>query len=91
MLNGYDIGRYVGEEMTIKLIDPNDYLAVTPNYPRRHVENEEIEEHCQKLAENGIIEESTSPWNNPILLMKKKSSKEGEKPKTRVVHDLRAT
>ena len=87
----HDIGRYIGEEMTIKLIDPNDYPAVTPNYPRSHAENEEIEEHCQKLAENGIIEESTSPWNNPILLMKKKSSKEGEKPKTRVVHDLRAT
>lgn len=43
--------------------------------PYRHlpqVQQDEAERHIQQMREQGIIEESMSPWSSPIVLVKKK-------------------
>jgi len=41
-------------------------------YPLSHAEHEAIEEHIKKMEKEGVIEESTSAWNSPVILVKKK-------------------
>jgi hypothetical protein len=48
----------------------------------------EIEKQVTKLANEGIIEESSSPWNSPLLIVPKKADASGE-VKWRVVIDFR--
>lgn len=80
----HDIGRFNGDEMKIKIRE-GEFPAAKPNYPKSKAENDELEGHVEILFQNGIIEESTSPWNNPIMMMKKKNGKK------RLVNDFRAT
>jgi hypothetical protein len=48
----------------------------------------EIEKQVDKLLEEGIIEESNSPWNSPPLVVPKKTDASGEK-NWRIVVDFR--
>ena len=48
----------------------------------------EVEKQVQKLLQEGIIEESSSPWNSPMLVVPKKMDACGQQ-KFRVVVDYR--
>jgi hypothetical protein len=48
----------------------------------------EMEGQIQNMLRKGVIEESTSPWSSPVILVPKKS-KDG-KPKYRFCVDFRA-
>ena len=48
----------------------------------------EMEDQVQNMLRKGVIEESTSPWLSPVILVPKKS-KDG-KPKYRFCVDFRA-
>jgi len=77
----HDIGRYNGGEMVIEV---TSRIPVTrPIYRRSQFEMEEIEKQNQILLKTGIIEESSSPYNNPIMSVKKKNGK------IRLVNDFR--
>lgn len=54
-----------------------------PIYRRSQAEMDEIEEQNQLLLEAGIVEESNSPYNNPIMAVRKKNGK------IRLVNDFR--
>ncbi len=58
-------------------------------FRRSNWENEQIDKHIAKLLKNGIIEPSTSPYNSPIFLVKKKGLDAEGKVKQRVVSDFR--
>ena len=48
----------------------------------------EVDKQLKKLLQEGIIEESNSPWNSPILLVPKKLDDSGQQ-KFRCVVDYR--
>jgi hypothetical protein len=48
----------------------------------------EVEKEVDKLLKEGIITESNSPWNSPLLIVPKKAHDNGEK-KWRLVVDFR--
>lgn len=76
-----DIGRFTGDEMTIEL---SSKIPVTkPIFRRSPAEMEELESKNKDFLDAGIISESTSPYNNPIMLIKKKNGK------SRMVNDFR--
>lgn len=53
-------------------------------------ESEEIERQVQKLLKDGIVEHSKSPYNSPLLLVKKKALNNPNKPQTyRLCTDFR--
>lgn len=56
------------------------------NYRMPESQKEEINSQIKRMLDDGIIQHSTSPYNNPILLVPKKS--DGEK-KWRLVIDFR--
>ena len=67
--------------MTIEL---SSKIPVTkPIFRRSPAEMEELESKNKDLLDAGIISESTSPYNNPIMLIKKKNGK------SRMVNDFR--
>lgn len=41
-------------------------------YPLSHAEHEEIDRQVEQMEKQGVIEESTSAWNSPVILVKKK-------------------
>lgn len=51
-------------------------------------QKEIVNEEVKKMLKNGIIKESNSPWNSPLLVVPKKSSSDGQK-KWRIVVDFR--
>ena len=66
-------------------IDTGDSQPIRKRFYRVSPEHKrEIERQCDELVSNGIITESDTLWNSPVLLVKKKS---GE---FRMVVDLRA-
>lgn len=58
-----------------------------PNYKTIHSQGEEIENQIGKMLKDNVIEPSISPYNNPILLVPKKS--EDNTKKWRLVVDFR--
>lgn len=58
-------------------------------YRLPHSQQEEIHTQIKKLEDNDIIESSRSPWNSPLLLVRKKMDNSG-KQKFRIVVDFRA-
>ncbi|GBN24594.1 Retrovirus-related Pol polyprotein from transposon 297, partial [Araneus ventricosus] len=65
-----DVGRC---NMTQHRINTGDQPPIK-QYPRRLplARKEEAEHLVQEMVDNGIIEESSSPWASPIVLVKKK-------------------
>ncbi|KAF0721999.1 Retrovirus-related Pol polyprotein, partial [Aphis craccivora] len=58
-------------------------------YRLPHAQQDEINMQIKKLEDNDIIEKSRSPWNSPLLLVRKKIDNSG-KQKFRIVVDFRA-
>lgn len=54
-----------------------------------HSQQQVVEEEIQKMLDNDIIEEASSPWSSPVLLVPKKADENGQK-KWRLVVDYRA-
>lgn len=54
-----------------------------------HSQQRVIDEEIQKMLHNDIIEEASSPWSSPVLLVPKKADANGQK-KWRLVVDYRA-
>jgi len=68
-----DIGAYTGEDRMS--IDTGDSPPVNiPPYRKSHTERQVLREYIQKFLKLGIIEESTSNYASPILLVKKKEA-----------------
>lgn len=51
----------------------------TRPYRLPEAQKAEIEREVEKLLDEGIIEESISPWNSPLLVVPKKTDASGEK------------
>lgn len=64
----------------------------TPVYTRPYrlpqIQKEEIKKQIQQMIKDDIIEETRSEWNSPLLVVPKKSDKDGNR-KWRVVVDYR--
>lgn len=73
----HDIGRFTRESMHIEL------SSKIPVYRRSKSEQEELEEENEKFLKNDRVEESISPYNNPVMTVKKKNGKK------RIVNDFR--
>ena len=56
-----------------KIHVPADTIPInTPQYRIPFAAKKLVEDHTKKMLDAGIIEECASPWNSPILLIKKK-------------------
>jgi hypothetical protein len=51
-------------------------------------QKEEIDRQVRQLLEDGVITQSESPWNSPLLIVRKQPGPDG-KPKWRMVVDFR--
>lgn len=54
-----------------------------------HSQKQIVEEEIEKMLKNDIIEEASSPWSSPVLLVPKRADENGQK-KWRLVIDYRA-
>jgi transposase InsO family protein len=50
----------------------DDIAKKIRQYPLSHAEHEEIDRQVKEMEKQGVIEESTSAWNSPVILVKKK-------------------
>ena len=57
-------------------------------YRLPYAHRDEVNKQVGKLLDEGVIQSSKSPWNSPLLLVPKKSGKDGEK-KWRLVVEFR--
>ena len=69
-------------------IEPGTEPINTRPYRLPEAQKEEVKRQVQKLLQEGIIEESNSPWNSPILVVPKKTGASGQQ-KFRLVVDYR--
>ena len=54
-------------------IDTGSKRPIKQNaYQWPHAEKQVIQEEIDKMLEQGVIQESTSPWTSPVVLVKKK-------------------
>ncbi|KAJ8709933.1 hypothetical protein PYW07_009299 [Mythimna separata] len=60
----------------------------TKPYRLPYAQKAEVDKQIQKMLDDGIIEESRSPWSSPLLLVPKKQDSNGLK-KWRIVIDYR--
>lgn len=74
-------------EHVIKIKENQTPIYRTP-YRLPHSQQEEISKQLKKLEDDDIIEKSMSPWNAPIILIKKKADFSGVE-KFRIVVDFR--
>lgn len=71
-------------------IDLTDDIPVArPPYRCAHRERELIQDEVTKMANAGVIRESTSPYSAPVVLVKKKQLNETDHPQTRFCVDYR--
>ena len=71
-LPGEDLGQTHVLEAEINTGDNNPIF--TRQYPLPHKTHEIIDELSKDMLKKGIIRESSSPWNSPVLLIKKKDN-----------------
>lgn len=76
-------------EHSIPLQEGAQPVNVRPYYRRCKYDIEEIEKKVKELLDLGVIEPSTSPFNSPLHLVKKKPDENG-KIRSRIVIDFRA-
>jgi hypothetical protein len=69
-------------------VEPGTEPVNTRPYRLPEMQEMEVGEQVKKLLREGIIEESNSPWNSPILLVPKKLDASGQQ-KFRLVVDYR--
>jgi hypothetical protein len=62
----------------------------TRSYRLPEAQKAEIEKQVDEMLDKGVIEQSNSPWNSPLLIVPKKVDASGEK-KWRVVVDLESS
>jgi hypothetical protein len=74
-------------EHTIHL-EPGTTPINTRPYRLPESQRQEIDRQVTRLLEDGIITESTSPWNSPILVLPKKIGVDGDR-RWRLVVDFR--
>jgi hypothetical protein len=60
----------------------------TRPYRLPEAQKQETDKQVTQLLKEGIIEESDSPWNSPILVVPKKAGADGKK-KWRLVVDFK--
>ena len=54
-------------------IDTGDHRPLfTKQYPLTKKSDDVIDELIQSMKQQGIVSETTSPWNSPVVLLKKK-------------------
>jgi hypothetical protein len=90
-----DIFHLPGEQLTATNATKHSITVIpgtTPIHTRPYrlpeAQKAEIEKQVEMLVGEGIIEESSSPWNSPLLIVPKKADASGEK-KWRIVVDFR--
>ena len=69
-------------------LEPGTGPINTRPYRLPEAQKAEVENQVKRLLREGIIEESTSPWNSPILVVAKKMDASGQQ-KFRLVVDYR--
>ena len=69
-------------------VEPGTETINTRPYRLPETQKSEVSKQVTKLLRDGIIEESISPWNSPILVIPKKLDASGQ-PKFRLVVDYR--
>jgi glucose dehydrogenase len=67
-------------------VEPVTELINTRPYRLPEMQKMEVDKQVKKLLQEGIIEESNSPWNSPILVVPKKIDASGQQ-KFRLVVD----
>lgn len=77
------VNNFYSQEIKIKDHEP----VYTRNYRTPHAQKQEIDKQVQKLLENDLIENSSSNYNSPIILVPKKST--GAEKKWRMCIDYR--
>ena len=60
-------------------LEPVAIIINTRPYRLPEIQRKEIDKQVTKLLEEGIIVESNSPWNSPILVVPKRIGADGEK------------
>jgi len=68
-------------------VDPHRAINVRP-YRIPEIHKEEVQKQTEQMLADGIIQNSSSPWNAPLLVVPKKADSSG-KIKWRVVVDFR--
>ena len=69
-------------------LEPGTEPINTRPYRLPEAQKTEVENQVNKLLQEGIIEESTSPWSSPVLIVPKKMDASGQQ-KFRLVVDYR--
>jgi hypothetical protein len=90
-----DIFHLPGEELSctsavkhsINVVPGTNPINTKP-YRLPEAQKAEIEKQIDKLVKEGVVEESNSPWNSPLLVVPKKDDASGEK-KWRLIVDFR--
>ncbi|CAF1055910.1 unnamed protein product [Didymodactylos carnosus] len=62
----------VNTTLTHAINTGNHRPLYTPQYRQSHKDQQRISDETDKLIKQGIVENSTSPWSSPIVLIKKK-------------------
>jgi transposase InsO family protein len=76
-----ELATYIGPSMPIEV---TSQIPVNRKFFRRsQADNDDLQAHIDELHKLGIVEESTSPYDSPAFLVKKKNGKK------RLIHDYR--
>jgi hypothetical protein len=59
-------------------VEPGTEPINTGPYRLPETQKREVEKQIKKLLQEGIIEESNSPWNSPMLVVPKKMDASGQ-------------
>lgn len=85
-----DIGKSDAVTQRITLID-NQKVSCTPPYRTPHHLQQVAKDYVHKLLQAGVVQKSTSPFNSPLLLVRKAGATPSQPliEQYRVVHDFR--